>query len=172
MKDKEPDLENSQRIFEFISANPGVHLRKMSRSLGIHLSTLRYHVTLLEKKELIVGKKADNLRVYFAADRSTTVDKNITSILQQKRFRDLLLLLLVRPGLTHSEVCRGLSVKPPTLSKYIDILEKRGVVRSMKDGRGRKYYVNDEKRVMELLLNYKRSFWDPFVDNVLDIYFD
>ncbi len=39
-----------------------------------------------------------------------------------------------------------------------------------KDGREKKYHINDEKSIVKLLLTYKKSFWDPFVDNVLEIY--
>jgi len=39
-------------------------------------------------------------------------------------------------------------------------------------GREKRYCVSDEKSIMELLLTYKKSFWDSLVDNVLEIYFE
>ena len=165
-------LENARLIFEFIERNPGMHLREIARGLKIHTSTLRYHLNYLEKNKLIVSKKEENIKIFFIADKLSSVDKKITSLLQQKRFRDIILLIIVSSGLTHSEICNKLSIKPPTLSKYINILESREIVRHDKNGREKRYYVIEERKVIELLLTYKRSFWDSFVENVLEIYYE
>ncbi len=172
MKEEDIDFNNQKLIFNFISNNPGSHLRKISRTLGVHLSTLRYHINYLEKQELIVSKKEKNLKSYYIAGKLGTIDKNITRLLQQKRFRDIILVIITNPGLTHSEISDKLSIKPSTLSKYINILRTRRIIYHQKKGRNRYYYTYDEKRIMELLLMYKKSFWDPFVDSVLEIYFE
>lgn len=172
MKEEDIDFNNQKLIFNFISNNPGSHLRKISRTLGVHLSTLRYHLDYLEKQELIVSKKEKNLKSYYIAGKLGAIDKNITRLLQQKRFRDIILVIITNPGLTHSEISDRLSIKPSTLSKYINILRTRRIIYHRKKGRNRHYYTYDEKRIMELLLMYKKSFWDPFVDSVLEIYFE
>lgn len=172
MEDRDDLLENSKLIFDHIQSNPGIHLREISRQLAIHSSTLRYHLDLLEKKGLIISKKEKNIKIFFVADRLSSRDKDITQLLQQKRFRDIILLIIISDELTHTDICSQLSIKPPTLSKYINILEKRGVIGHKRTGREKRYHVNDEKKVMELLLAYKRSFWDSFVENVLEIYFE
>ena len=172
MVQDEDFLKNSQMIYNYILKNPGLHLRKISRGLKIHLSTLRYHLDYLEDAEVVTSKKEKNLRIYFAADRLSVKDKNITSLLQQKRFRDIILQIALEPGLNHSEICAKLSLKPSTLSKYLGVLMDQGVVVSKKNGRTKSYWLQDEKKIMELLLTYKRSFWDAFVDNVLEIYFE
>ena len=43
-------IDNREAILDYISDNPGAHLRKIARDLDIHLSTLRYHLDNLEKK--------------------------------------------------------------------------------------------------------------------------
>ena len=164
MRDQNDLLENARRIYEFIEYNPGMHLREISRGLNIHISTLRYHLNYLEKNELIVSRKEENIRIFFIADKLSSMDKNITSLLQQKQFRDIILLIIISSGLTHSEICDKLSLKPPTLSKYINILETRCIVRHDKFGREKRYYVIEERKVIELLLTYKKTFWDSFVE--------
>ena len=37
-------IDNRKAILDYISDNPGTHLRKIARDLDIHLSTLRYHL--------------------------------------------------------------------------------------------------------------------------------
>ena len=67
-RDKMPEnavLDNRDKIFAYISNNPGSHLRKTARELKISLSTLRYHLDQLEKNGLIVSQKQYNLKMYF-----------------------------------------------------------------------------------------------------------
>lgn len=172
MADPKDLLENARRIYEYIESNPGNHLRKISRELDMHSSTLRYHLDYLEKKGMIISKKEKNLKNFFITDRLGTEDKNIVTLLQQKRFRDIILIIIITNKPTHTDICRELSLKPSTLSKYMNILESRGIIKYEKTGREKEYYVKEERKVMELLLSYKKTFWDSFVENVLEIYFE
>jgi len=172
MNQDELNIENQKLIVDYISSNPGSHLRKISRALDMHLSTLRYHLDYLEKIGLIVSKKEKNLKIYYLVGKLGQKDKNLAPLLQQKRFRDIILVIIMHPGLSHTELSDKLSLKPSTLSKYINILRDRKIIYHKKKGRNRYFYPTDEKRVMELLLVYKQSFWDTFVDNVLEIYFE
>ena len=53
-------LENSKLIYNHVLKNPGLHLRKISRVLDIHLSTLRYHLDYLEEQEVVISRKEKN----------------------------------------------------------------------------------------------------------------
>jgi predicted transcriptional regulator len=165
-------LENRKLIFDYISDNPGVHLRKISRDVNIHLSTLRYHLDYLETKGLIACQKQDNLKIYFASGKLNSQDKNLTPLLQQKRFRDIILVILDSHELTSSQIADKLSMNPSTTSKYINILEERGVISHEKIGREKRYHIDNEESVIKLLLTYKKSLWDSFVDNVLELYLE
>jgi len=165
-------IDNRRLIYVYILNNPGLHLRKISRKLNMKLGTLRYHLDYLEKKEIIVSKKENNLKIYFMNRELDIKDKNICSLLQQKRFRDIILVIILSPGLSHKQISNKMSINPSTLSKYVNILEDRNIVYHKKIGREKWYYVFDEKRIMKLLLTYKKSFWDFFVDNTLEIYFE
>ena len=63
-------------------------------------------------------------------------------------------------------------MNPSTTSKYINILEEREVVSHKKIGREKRYHIDNEESVIKLLLSYKKSFWDSFVDNVLELYLE
>jgi len=165
-------LENRRQIFNYILENPGTHLRQISRDLDIYLSTLRYHLDYLEENGLIVGQKENNLKIYFASGKLNPEEKNFTPLLQQKRFRDVILVVIDSPGSTSLQIANELSMNPKTASKYINILEQRGMLSHEKVGREKRYHVEDEKSIIELLLTYKKSFWDSFVDNVLKIYLE
>ena len=165
-------LENRRLIFDYISDNPGVHLRKISRDINIHLSTLRYHLDYLETKGLIASQKENNLKIYFASGKLNPLEKKLTLLLQQKRFRDIILVIIGSHEPTSSEIAEELSMNPSTTSKYINILEERKVISHEKIGREKRYHIDNEETILKLLLTYKKSFWDHFVGNVLELYLE
>jgi len=172
MKKEALILENRRLIYDFILNNPGLHLRNISRDLGMKMGTLRHHVDRLEKQGILSSRREGNLKIYFIAGKLGPRDKNISPLLQQKRFRDIILNTIIHPGLTHKEIAKKLSLKPPTLSKYVKILEQRNIIYHERFEKERRYYITDEEGTMRLLLTYRRSFWDSFVDAVLEMYFE
>ena len=105
-------LENRRQIFDYILENPGVHLRKISRDINIHLSTLRYHLDYLETKGLITSQKEDNLKIYFASGKLNPQEKKLTPLLQQKRFRDIIIVIMGSHEPTSSEIAEKLLMNP------------------------------------------------------------
>ena len=172
MQDEEFSLENQRAIYRYILANPGAHLRRIAQDLSVPLSTIRYHINFLVRNRIAISKKEGNMKAYFINGEITRKDRRITPLLQQKRFRDIILLLILRPGLSHSDICAELEVKPPTLTKYMKVIEGKGIISSERNGREKRYFIVEEGRVIELLLTYKESFWDKFVDSALEIYFE
>ena len=165
-------LENRKKILDYISDNPGVHLRKISRDIDIHLSTLRYHLDYLEMKGLITCQKEENLKLYFVSGKLSPHEKKLTPLLQQKRFRDIIITIIESHDITSSQIAEKLSMNPSTASKYINILEQREIISHEKIGREKRYHINDEESIVKLLLTYKKSLWDSFVDNVLELYLE
>jgi predicted transcriptional regulator len=172
MSEDDIRLENHRLIYDYIDRNPGTHLRRISRDLDIHLSTLRYHLGYLEESDLIVKRDEKNLKVYFAAGKLSPAGRKLAPYLRQKRFRDIILDIMANPDTTHAGIAERLSLRPSTLSKYLNVLKERDLVAQRRSGRERHFKVVDEREVIELLILYKRSFWDKFVDNALDIYFE
>jgi signal transduction histidine kinase/DNA-binding response OmpR family regulator len=152
--------ENREKIFGYISNNPGSHLRKISRELNMRLSTLRYHLDHLEKTGLVVSQKQNNLKIYFVPGKLKPEEMALTQLLQQKRFRDIILVLIDSPGSTFSQIAEKLSMSHSTASKYINILENRKILSHKKVGRKKIYRINDEKSVIELLKTYKKFMAD------------
>lgn len=152
--------ENREQIFDYVSSYPGSHLRKIARELDIRLSTLRYHLDHLEKSGLIVSQKQNNLKIYFVSGKLKPEEKALAPLLQQKRFRDIILVLIESPGSTFSQIAQRLSMSPSTASKYINILEDRDVLSHEKVGRQKRYRIKDEKSVIEILKTYKKLMAD------------
>jgi len=60
-----PSFDNRSMVLDYISHNPGSHMRKIARDLDMRLSTLRYHLDCLEKRGSIACQRQNNLKVYF-----------------------------------------------------------------------------------------------------------
>ena len=76
-------LENHRVIFAFIQRNPGLHMRKISDRLGMHLSTLRYHLDYLEERGFISSSQEKNLKVFFVRKmRKKLKVRNISFVLR------------------------------------------------------------------------------------------
>jgi predicted transcriptional regulator len=172
MEGEELSLENQRSIFRYISDNPGVHLRRLAEGTGIPLSTVRYHIAFLEKQRVVISRTESNLKQYFINGKISSEDRRIAPLLQQKRFRDIILFLLINPASGQTQVSSELGLKPSTVAKYMRILEDKDVIYSERQGREKRCSIIDERRIVELLLTYKESFWDRFVDNALEIYFE
>jgi len=158
-------FDNRDKIFTYISNNPGSHLRKIARDLKLHLSTLRYHhLDQLEKSGVIVSQKQNNLKIYFVPGKLKPEEIALTQLLQQKHFRNIILVLIDSPGSTFSQIAEKLSLSRSTASKYINLLEDRKILSHEKIGRRKRYQINDEKSVIELIKTYKRFMTDLSFD--------
>ena len=150
-----PPIDNRKLIFDYVSDNPGSHLRKIARDLNVRLGTLRYHLDYLEKKGSIVSQKQNNLKMYFVSGKLKPQEKTLTQLLQQKHFRDIIFALIESPDLTFSQIADRVSMSPSATSKYINILRDKEILSYKKIGREKKYHINDEKSIIELLKTYK-----------------
>ena len=59
-----PSFDNRSMVLDYISHNPGSHMRKIARDLDMRLSTLRYNLDCLEKRGSIACQRHNNLKVY------------------------------------------------------------------------------------------------------------
>ena len=150
-----PPIEKRKLIFDYVSDNPGSHLRKIARDLNVRLGTLRYHLDYLEKKGLIVSQKQNNLKMYFVSGKLKPQEKTLTQLLQQKHFRDIIFALIESPDLTFSQIADRVSMSPSATSKYINLLKDKEILSYKKFGREKKYHINDEKSIVEILKTYK-----------------
>src|SRR3970282_1638905 len=61
------ELESRRRIYEYLTANPGVHLRRIGQALGMSTGMLSYHLGVMEKQGLLLSEAARHRRRYYLA---------------------------------------------------------------------------------------------------------
>jgi predicted transcriptional regulator len=162
--------ETRQRVYNFIEKTPGAHLREIGRRLGMSLGHLRYHLRILEKKNLIISIRNGFYRRYFVKKDFDVGLAGIFFALQQKNTRKIVLHLLNNPGSTHKDLLHVFDFPSSTLSLYLDNLVKKGVLQRVRNGRQNRYHVVDELNVVKVLKTYKESFIDKLIDRALEIY--
>jgi DNA-binding transcriptional ArsR family regulator len=70
--------DNAREIFEYITANPGAHQRKIARALDVNHGTVRWHLKKLRKADLLDEVDAGRASEYFP----TEVGEEVISTLE------------------------------------------------------------------------------------------
>ncbi len=66
---EDPELDPPRSlIMEYLRFNPGAHLRQMARDLGMSLGSLRWHLSVLERKGLVREKRKGNLTEFYPSE--------------------------------------------------------------------------------------------------------
>ena len=66
------ELESRRRIYDYLTANPGVHLRRIGQALGMSTGMLSYHLGYLERNGLL---RLDQLQQVAQLERRPAVHK-------------------------------------------------------------------------------------------------
>jgi len=80
--------------------------------------------------------------------------------------------LLNNPGSTHTQLRDALGFPPSTLSTYLSLLLKKGVLRRERSGKENLYFIVDEEAVMKVLMVYRPTFLDKLVDHAISLYME
>lgn len=174
-KDSNEDSEIRQRIYQYIESNPGVHLRKISRELGLAMGNTQYHLQLLEKDGRIRTRRAALYTHYYPAAILDEQHKIILAFLRQETPRDILVHLLEHPaGATQSEITEFKRLSAPTISWHMSRLIESGLVTAYKEGRTVRYSVKKEviDEIAKLLKMYHLPVWNKLAGRLAELFFE
>ena len=164
------DLENRKRVYECVRQSPGLHFREIQRRTNLPIGVLEYHLNYLVQRQLLSLEKQDNFSRYYPGGQLSGDKQRILSALRQEIPRGIILFLLKNPGATHGEILSNFTVSGGTLSYHIKKLTTKGVVRVEKKGRESRLTVVDPDKVADLLIVYRRTFFDRLVDEFVATY--
>jgi DNA-binding transcriptional ArsR family regulator len=168
---KDPlELANRKRIFEAVRQNPGVHFRELQRLTNMTIGVLSYHLVYLADHQLLMVEKQESFTRYFPGEQMGRQKKQMLGALRQEIPRGIILFLLMNPGATHGEVLQNFTISAGTLSYHIKKLVGRGLIKVEKVGRESRMTVLEPEIVSDLLIVYRRSFFDKLVDEFVSRY--
>ncbi|TFG32641.1 hypothetical protein EU528_02845 [Candidatus Thorarchaeota archaeon] len=126
-------LKLRDRIADEVSANPGVHLRELHRTIGCAMGALQYHLKNLENDGQVVSLRAGNVRHIFPPGYSTE-DRVLllTALARNPTVGSILTECLKNGQTTQAEISRDLDVDKSLISYYTSSLLKADILRSIK----------------------------------------
>jgi predicted transcriptional regulator len=72
---------NVDKLLCFIQHNPGSHLRRIKREMGISMGTVQYHLDKLEKMGRVTSTRRGLYKYYFPAGLFRENEKDILEVL-------------------------------------------------------------------------------------------
>src|SRR5256712_8163283 len=111
------ELESRRRIYDFLVANPGVHLRRIGHALGMSTGMLSYHLGYLERNGVLKAEEDGHRKRYFIARAFVEAQRRILAVLRQDVPRKILVELLTYEGRTFAELQASVGVSKSTRSE-------------------------------------------------------
>lgn len=160
------DVASRRRIYDAIRAHPGKYLRELQRDLGIAMGALEHHLDALVDAGLVSVSQSANKR-YFPTEIDRR-DKPVLAFLRQELPRRALLEILREGTIPRARLLERLSVAPSTFNHHARHLVEAGLVRRVGSEREAAFEAVDPERIVRLLVTYRASFLDRWVDRLLD----
>jgi DNA-binding MarR family transcriptional regulator len=172
-KEESPFQPNKDRIYQYISNNPGCHLRKISKDLGLAMGDTQHHLKTLEKTDLIKSKRIEVFRRYYTVSIFGERLESLLAILGQEVPRDIILYLIENPGASQGAIAHYKDFSAPTINWHMSRLMEKGLVRSRKQGKFVNYYVEGNvKDITNILRKYYPSIWTKLSNRLADLFLD
>ena len=157
------------RVYSYITTNPGSYFREILRSLAIGTGNLQYVIELLEREGKITAVRVGSYKHFYPSDVDEA-KKKILGILSQESPREILFFLSKKPGACQTEVAKEIKCSSPTARWYLVRLESLGLIWSRKQGAEVKYYANTSvPELANLLKVYRPSVWSKYADRMADM---
>jgi predicted transcriptional regulator len=164
------ELENRKRLFECVRINPGLHFREIQRRTNMPIGVLEYHLNYLVDRNVLTLDKQESFSRYYPGGQIGADKQRILSALRQEIPRGIIIYLLKNPGCTHGALLQNFTISGGTLSYHVKKLVGKGVVKLEKAGRESRMTVIDPEKVSDLLIVYRRTFFDKLVDDFVSLY--
>ena len=167
-------LENKNRrlVLDLIMRNPGVTFQMLRRTSGVSPSTLRYHLDILGKNDLIIERKERNQRVYVSIEGSSGKDR-ISLIKERINESDRCVLELIgsHPGMGRKELMERSGENRRSLSVILHRLRKKGLIMKMEKSGSAGYRVMEQRKLhdeMVLILIEKYMLKEISLDELME----
>jgi DNA-binding MarR family transcriptional regulator len=165
-------LDTTQRrIFDYVGAHPGVHLRQICRELGLAMGDVQYHVHRLEREGRISSVRRGLYRFFYVATLFGDRQREVLSVLTLDTPRELLLSMIEKPGSGQDDLARAAAVSQPTVSWHLKRLVDLGIVEKQQMGRSITYSVaGSAAEIAAFIRSYHPTVWERWSSRLADIF--
>jgi predicted transcriptional regulator len=140
--DEEKVLLNDTRreIYNYILDNPGCHLRELSKNLNKPVSTLTWHLRILEKANLVKSKKLGNKLIYYPANMDV---RDLPLLYLKNETQKSIFEYLSKNSAHLRKIAKDLNLNVETVRYNLKKLEHLGIVKAKEEGNRVVYYINE-----------------------------
>jgi DNA-binding MarR family transcriptional regulator len=144
--DSDP-LEHDSRaaIHEIVEESPGTHLTAIAERTELPLSTVRHHVRILEREDLLSEGRQNGKRRFYPAYAE---NRAVTAALNDEATGPIVEALARLGSASVSDLARELDRTPSTITHHVQRLEEDGVVTRERDGRSVANRLSPEARAV------------------------
>jgi len=159
------------KVLCFIQNNPGCHLRRIKREIGISMGTVQYHLHKLEKMGRVTSTRRGLYKYYFPAGLFRENQKEILEVLTHETARKILMFIIEQKSPTQTDIVNSVRISARSISWHVGRLIALKMIREIKDGKYKRYQLQDDaKDILTLLRSYYPSVWDKWSMRVVEMF--
>ena len=143
---KDAVLDNFTRgmIYGFIMSHPGVHYNFIKQKLGLNNGSIVYHLTVLERQELIKSERVGLYKRFYPMGRTLSE----TGIMELNETQHgMLELVRENPGMTQRELAERLNLSGRVVNYHVGLLQRARLVTLEKAGKLTRCYATERMPV-------------------------
>jgi DNA-binding transcriptional ArsR family regulator len=151
-----------------IEQTPGIRYRELLRLTGLVNGVLSYHLSALERTNLIKVNRESRITRYYPVNVSDK-ESAILKFVRREPIRQILLFILEHDMCTFNEIVDHTGKAPSTVSSHLKRLRGAGII-LIRHGEYRQLYrIVENDLIGEVLSKYTASFTDKVVDNYTEM---
>ncbi|MFI5420344.1 MAG: winged helix-turn-helix transcriptional regulator [Nitrososphaerales archaeon] len=167
------DAGNRERILQFITRHPGVHLREIKRGVNLAMGMIQYHLTVLEKDRRIVPLRSGIYKRFYPNFVFGDSQMVLLGALSQEVEREIILFIIQNPGATQKDIAGFANISPPTINWHMKKLISLGIVEEKHTGTFVKYWVKgDHGQIIAFIKSYHQNIWEKWASRLADLVTD
>ncbi|MBN2150487.1 MAG: winged helix-turn-helix transcriptional regulator [Candidatus Lokiarchaeota archaeon] len=134
------------QIADYITKNPGSHVRDIRRAMNIDNAESAWHLKMLEKFGLLRSKRFGKYLAYYPANLAESAYDEILCTIRQDTTYRVLYDVFSTPNTALPEISQRLGMNPSTVQYHVDKLLKLNVIYAASDPatNGSRFTVNSE----------------------------
>jgi predicted transcriptional regulator len=124
-------------IYDAVRAEPGVSPHDLVDRIGAGWSTVMYHLTVLERNELIIASRDGRYRRYFdrTSGRYANGRKQVVSVLKNETTAAIAAFIRDNPGLVQRRLAEHFGLAPSSVHWHVKRLVDAGLLVKEKQAR-------------------------------------
>jgi predicted transcriptional regulator len=161
-----------ERVLHFVQDNPGCHLRRVKRALGISMGTVQFQLDKLEKMGRITSTRRGFYKYYFPAGLFKENEKEILEVLTHETATKILMFIIEQKSPTQKDIVNNVRISARSVSWHVGRLIDLAIIRELKDGKYKRYQLKESNPnyIITLLRNYYPSIWDKWSIRVVEMF--